>query len=84
MRAGDIVKWCDMRTAWRLVEESVRLLGTVDCWLWHETIFLDVRPRWWLRALGLGRWARRRAIPRVIARMHALRPDFGPIVEGRR
>lgn len=79
-----MIRWCEMRTAWRFVEESVGLLGRVDCWLWHDTIFLDVRPHWWLRALGLGRWARRRGTARAIALMNAIRPDFGPIVEGRR
>jgi hypothetical protein len=65
----------EMRALWRHVEHELRFLGDLDAKSGKDAILLYVRPRWWLRALGLGRWAERRAMTRAMSILYRARPD---------
>jgi|GEM_PF-4856816 hypothetical protein len=50
----------------RIVEREIRFLANTEFKSEDDAILMFFRPRWWLRALGLGRWAERRARERAL------------------
>jgi hypothetical protein len=65
----------DMRDLWRHVEHEIRYLGDLDAKSGKTAILLYIRPKWWLRVLGLGGWAEQRALDRALLILRRQRPD---------
>ena len=64
----------DMRTAWRLAEGAVRWYGLVHARLEGDAISIRLEPRWWWRAIGLGKWAERRGLEIAVRSLSRYRP----------
>jgi hypothetical protein len=65
----------NMRDLWRHVEREIRFLGDLDAKSSRDAILLFIRPKWWLRAFGLGGWAEQRALDRALSILRKQRPD---------
>jgi hypothetical protein len=53
------------KALWKHVKHELRFLGDVEVGKPGDPCMMYVHPRWWLRALGLGGWAQRRACARA-------------------